>query len=116
MDYFTPLDPESTPSFSGATLILVSLPQPERVQLGFPSLRVPPHLGLAALVQPQPSLGSVPQLATDLILHNHELTLIGYLGLRDHVPSVAGLDSLPGEKPTEGVSFATQGKLSAGLG
>lgn len=41
------------------------------------------------------------------------MTLIGYLGLRDHVPSVSGVDTLPGEKPKEGVSFATQGK-SAG--
>ena len=42
-------------------------------------------------------------------MHNHGLKLIGYLGLKDHVPSVSGLDGLDGEKANEGVSFATQG-------
>jgi len=62
-------------------------------------------------IQPQPSLASLAQLASDLIIHNFALQRIGFLGLRDHVPAVSGLDGLPGSSNGEGgVSFSVEGE------
>ncbi|GAA6006094.1 hypothetical protein JCM11491_002030 [Sporobolomyces phaffii] len=79
MDYFTPLPGLDQPvDFSSSTLLL-----------------------------PQPSLASLAQLSTDLIVSNFHLVRIGYLGLRDHVPAVSGLDSLPGDD-LEGISYSVE--------
>ncbi|GAA5901147.1 hypothetical protein JCM5296_006283 [Sporobolomyces johnsonii] len=80
MDYFTPLRALSAaPSFIGSTLLL-----------------------------PQPSLSSLAQLATDLLIHTYRLEKIGYLGLRDFVPAVSGLDGVAGEEQAEGVLFGVE--------
>ncbi|KAM0790816.1 hypothetical protein ACM66B_004661 [Microbotryomycetes sp. NB124-2] len=87
MDFFVPARGAS-PSFQGSTLVL-----------------------------PQPSLGSVAQLASDLIVHassspstaaasssSDEWRVVGYLGLQDHVPVVSGLDCLANESSTSQAS------------
>ncbi|GAA6049315.1 hypothetical protein JCM3770_005936 [Rhodotorula araucariae] len=79
MDYFVPLPGTAAPSFAGSVLVL-----------------------------PQPSLSSVAQLAADLVVHNYRLELVGYLGVRDHVPAVGGTDALPGEPDREGLSLGTE--------
>ncbi|GAA5924130.1 hypothetical protein JCM1841_004582 [Sporobolomyces salmonicolor] len=80
MDYFNPLPAlPAVPSFSGSTLLL-----------------------------PQPSLSSLAQLATDLLIHTYGLEKIGYLGLRDFVPAVSGLDGVAGEEQAEGVLFGVE--------
>ncbi|GAA5828548.1 hypothetical protein JCM5353_004182 [Sporobolomyces roseus] len=80
MEYFTPLSGSSAPDFSSSTLLL-----------------------------PQPSLASLAQLASDLIIHNFSLQRIGFLGLRDHIPAVSGSDGLPGQSSGgEGVSFSVE--------
>ncbi|KAI5481526.1 proteasome assembly chaperone 2 [Pseudohyphozyma bogoriensis] len=80
-DYFIPLPGSTPPSFKSTTLIL-----------------------------PQPSLGSLPQLALDLITHSPSFTLVGYLGLEDHIPSISSLDSLPSQPrpPASSISYAVQ--------
>ncbi|GAA5960285.1 hypothetical protein JCM3765_002529 [Sporobolomyces pararoseus] len=81
MDYFTPLPGLDRPvDFSSSTLLL-----------------------------PQPSLASLAQLGADLIITNFQLTRIGFLGLRDHVPAVSGLDSLSGQSGfPEGISYSVE--------
>jgi hypothetical protein len=59
MDYFHPLSDAEAPNFRGSTLIL-----------------------------PQPSLASLAQLASDLLVHTHAWRLVGHLGLRDFIPVV----------------------------
>ncbi|KAK4050817.1 hypothetical protein OIV83_003239 [Microbotryomycetes sp. JL201] len=73
------------------------------------------------LVLPQPSLGSVAQLASDLIVHASSSSsssssspnwrVVGYLGLQERVPVVSGLDYLASDtEPTlsGGITFAVQ--------
>ncbi|GAA5820044.1 hypothetical protein JCM10212_004989 [Sporobolomyces blumeae] len=81
MSYFTPLPgSQAAPSFAGSTLVL-----------------------------PQPSLASLAQLSTDLLVHNFSLERVGFLGLRDHVPAVSGLDGLPGQPlAREGISYSVE--------
>ena len=61
-------------------------------------------------MQPQPSLASLAQLACDLIVHNYDLELVGYLGLQDHVPAVGARDSLPGQPDQPGLALACEGE------
>lgn len=60
-----------------------------------------------ARTQPQPSLGSLPQLALDLLVTTCHFKLIGHLHPRDYIPSVGGLDS----PDQQGVSFGPQGTI-----
>jgi hypothetical protein len=60
--------------------------------------------------QPQPSLGSLPQLAVDLYIHTLKLSLVGFLAIRDTIPAVSGLDSVEGEEAKEGISFGVEGE------
>lgn len=67
-------------------------------------------------LQPQPSLGAVPQLAADLLVHTLKLKLVGYLAVRDTIPVVSGLDFVAGQVETaaagqHGITFAVQGQL-----
>ncbi|SCV71710.1 BQ2448_3298 [Microbotryum intermedium] len=65
----------------------------------------------SSLILPQPSLGSLPQLALDLYVHTFRLELVGYAALRDTVPCVAGIDVVEGEESRSGdggFSWATQ--------
>ncbi|KAM0754198.1 hypothetical protein T439DRAFT_173500 [Meredithblackwellia eburnea MCA 4105] len=63
----------------------------------------------STLILPQPSLASLPQLATDLIVHNLGFTSIGYLGLPDYIPAVSGVDSLEGDpQQSPGLSFPNE--------
>ncbi|GAA5975366.1 hypothetical protein JCM5350_006452 [Sporobolomyces pararoseus] len=81
MDYFTPLPGLDRPvDFTSSTLLL-----------------------------PQPSLASLAQLGADLIITNFHLVRVGFLGLRDHVPAVSGLDSLSGVPGNpEGISYSVE--------
>lgn len=63
-------------------------------------------------VQPQPSLGSLPQLAADLLIHTLDFQLVGYLALRDTIPAVSGLDGVEGQDVGEGISFGVEGAYS----
>lgn len=100
MDYFVPLPGSQPPSFTSSTLLLVRPPFPAPSNL----IADDP---LSA--QPQPSLSSLAQLACDLLVHTYGLELVGYLGLRDHVPAVGGRDGLRGEEEKEGVALGVEG-------
>ncbi|ORY89038.1 hypothetical protein BCR35DRAFT_252774, partial [Leucosporidium creatinivorum] len=63
-------------------------------------------------LQPQPSLGSLPQLAADLLIHTLDFKLVGYLALRDTIPAVSGLDGVEGQDVGEGISFGVEGTFS----
>ncbi|SCZ88915.1 BZ3500_MvSof-1268-A1-R1_Chr1-1g00823 [Microbotryum saponariae] len=66
----------------------------------------------SSLVLPQPSLGSLPQLALDLYVHTFQLELVGCAALRDTIPCVGGVDVVEGEQRQSvqgGFSWATQG-------
>ncbi|GAA5926147.1 uncharacterized protein JCM15063_000198 [Sporobolomyces koalae] len=74
-----------------------------------PGLSEPVDFTSSTLVLPQPSLASIAQLACDLIIANFQLTRVGFLGLRDHVPAVSGLDTLPGkETAPDGISYSVE--------
>ncbi|BGP26613.1 hypothetical protein JCM10295v2_005566 [Rhodotorula toruloides] len=47
-------------------------------------------------------------LASDLLVHTYGLHLVGYLGLRDHVPAVGGRDGLRGEEEEEGIALGVE--------
>ncbi|GAA5906758.1 uncharacterized protein JCM6883_005679 [Sporobolomyces salmoneus] len=81
MDYFTPLPGLDRPvDFSSSTLLL-----------------------------PQPSLASLAQLGSELIVSNLHLDRIGFLGLKDHVPAVSGLDGLSGQDAhPQGISYSVE--------
>lgn len=98
MDYFVPLPGTQSPSFSSSTLLLVR-----------PFLLSPSLADDSPSSQPQPSLSSLAQLACDLLVHTYGLELVGYLGLRDHVPAVGGRDGLRGEEEKEGVALGVEG-------
>ncbi|KDE03330.1 hypothetical protein MVLG_06173 [Microbotryum lychnidis-dioicae p1A1 Lamole] len=65
----------------------------------------------SSLILPQPSLGSLPQLALDLYVHTFQLELVGSAALRDTIPCVGGVDVVEGEERQSvqgGFSWATQ--------
>ena len=59
------------------------------------------------------SLASLPQLATDLLVHTLHLQLIGHLGLRDYIPAVSGLDYVEEEAVPEGICLGVEGAFRA---
>ncbi|GAA98841.1 uncharacterized protein L969DRAFT_95519 [Mixia osmundae IAM 14324] len=69
----------------------------------------PASFDQSTLLLPAVSIGNVPQLATDLLIHSHALQKIGTLSARDLVPVLGSADYLPtAAAPRRGLATALE--------
>jgi proteasome assembly chaperone (PAC2) family protein len=67
------------------------------------------------LLKPIPSLGSVPQLTADLLIHSLDLRRVGRLSSRDHIPIVGGLDGVQQVQKSENGTTTASSSAQAGI-